>query len=131
MEQTTRDLLASRYGKKGSPNKKRNTVLASIGVAILTIGAAYFGFANYNPVSFKDVGFRVISNIKTEIDFEITKPTDSTATCELEALNNAFGVIGYKEVLIEASTTQTTRHTATVITTEKAVTGLVANCTLN
>ncbi|MCF8528739.1 MAG: DUF4307 domain-containing protein [Aquiluna sp.] len=131
MAQTTQDLLASRYGKKSTPNKKRNSVLASLGVAVLSIGAAYFGFANYSPVSFKDVGFRVISNIETEIDFEITKPTDATATCELEALNNAFGVIGYKKVFIETSTTQTTRHTATVITTEKAVTGLVANCTLN
>ena len=131
MEQSTQSLLAERYGQKRTGNPKRNKIFGLAGVVGLTLGAAYFGYANYSPVKFVDFGYRVLSNTITEVDFEITKPTEATAMCEVEALNNSFAVVGYKEVSIGPSETQTTRHTVTVITTETAVTGLVSNCSLN
>ena len=123
------ELLAKRYGVKQS-NPKRNRVLALIGVALLTVTAAWFGFANYSPVSFQDLGYRVLSDTRVEIDFELTRPAGVDVVCSLEALNNQFAPVGWKELVIPGSETTKVRNTITLNTTELAVTGLVDECRL-
>ena len=86
------ELLASRYGVKSKTNPKRNRILALGGILTMIAIAGYFAAANYSPVSFKDIGFRVVSDWQTEIDFELTKPSDRTVICSFEALDNSFGV---------------------------------------
>jgi hypothetical protein len=90
----------------------------------------WFGIANFSPVSHRDVGFRVISEWQTEVDFEVTKPTDATVICSIETLNNSYLTVGYIEVELGPSDFQTNRHTVSVNTTEMAVTGLVDECRL-
>ena len=124
------DLLADRYGQKPAADPKRFRALAIIGVAIMTIVAMWFGIANFSPVSHRDVGFRVISQWQTEVDFEVTKPIDATVICSIEALNNSYLTVGYIEVELGPSDFQTNRHTVSVNTTEMAVTGLVDECRL-
>jgi hypothetical protein len=123
------ELLAKRYGVKQS-NPKRNRVLALIGVALLTVTAAWFGFANYSPVSFQDLGYRVLSDTRVEIDFELTRPAGADVVCSLEALNNQFAPVGWKELVIPGSEATKVRNTITLNTTELAVTGLVDECRL-
>jgi hypothetical protein len=123
------ELLAKRYGVKQS-NPKRNRVLALIGVALLTVTAAWFGFANYSPVSFQDLGYRVLSDTRVEIDFELTRPEGADVVCSLEALNNQFAPVGWKELVIPGSEATKVRNTITLNTTELAVTGLVDECRL-
>lgn len=95
---------------------------------MLTITAMWFGFANYSPVSYQNIGFRVISEWQTEVDFELTKPTNATVVCSVETLNNAFATVGWVELEFGPNNSQTIRHTVTVNTTELAVTGLVDEC---
>ena len=130
MSDRTSELLAQRYGQKPASNKKRNAFLAIFGVSLLTLSAGYFGFANYSAVSFNDIGYRVLSNTSVEVDFEVSKPLDSTVVCDVQALNNSYGVVGWKQVTIGPVTTITSALTITLITTEAAVTGLVDNCEL-
>ena len=88
------DLLATRYGqKKARPGRFR--WLAYGGVAAMTIGAVGLGLANWSPIQATTISFRVVSPWVTEVDFEIQMPPGSVAVCELEALNNAFAVVGY------------------------------------
>ncbi len=123
------ELLAKRYGVKQS-NPKRNKVLAIAGVALLTVTAAWFGFANYSPLSFQDLGYRVLSDTRVEIDFELTRPAGAEVVCSLEALNNQFAPVGWIEIVIPGSEETKVRNTITLNTTELAVTGLVDECRL-
>lgn len=123
------ELMASRYGERKT-NPKRNRILTIVGVGVLTIVAAWFGFANYSPLSFKDLGYRVLSDYRVEVDFELTRPQGAVAICSIEALNNSFAQVGWVEVIIPATEQTTTRNTITLTTTELAVTGLVDECRL-
>lgn len=124
------DLLASRYGQKAPANPKRLKFFAIFGVAGMTATAMWFGFANHSPFSHQDIGFRVISQWETEVDFELTKQADATVICSVEALNNAFATVGWVELEFGPSESTTNRHTVSVNTTELAVTGLVDECRL-
>jgi type IV secretory pathway component VirB8 len=123
------ELLSQRYGERKS-NPKRNIILAIIGVSTMTATAAWFGFANYSPLSYQDQGYRVISQYRTEVDFELTKPKDATAICSIQALNNQFAQVGWVELEFGPSEYTTLRHTVPLNTTEEAVTGLVHSCAL-
>ena len=124
------DLLANRYGQRPASDPKRFRIFAIVGVALMTIAAMWFGIANFSPVSHRDVGFRVISQWQTEVEFEVTKPTDATVVCTIETLNNSYLTVGYVQVELGPSDFQTNRHTVSVNTTEMAVTGLVDECRL-
>lgn len=123
------ELLSQRYGEKQS-NPKRTRLLTVIGIALLTAIAAWFGFANYSPLSYQDIGFRVINNTTVEVDFEVTAPAGTVAICDIQALNNSFAQVGWVELILPASESSTNRHTVTLTTTELAVTGLVDECRL-
>lgn len=109
----------------------RNRVLGWLGVALLT--AVTFGYFlwTYNPVSHRDIGYRVISDFEIEIDFEVTRPTGSGVSCELEALNSSFAVVGWKEFSLAPSQSLAERFTVRITTTQPAVTGVVRSCRLN
>lgn len=122
------ELLAARYGHKPPKNPAGFRRFAIIGVALLTITAMWFGIANYSPVSYQDIGFRVLSDWQTEVDLELTKPRDATVICSVQALNNAFATVGWVEIEFGPNEFQTLRHTILLNTTELAVTGLVDEC---
>jgi hypothetical protein len=122
------NLLETRYGQKPPRDPKSFRRFAIVGVTALTLTAMWFGIANYSPVSYQNIGFRVISELQTEVDFELTKPANATVVCSVEALNNAFATVGWIELEFGPSELQTIRHTVSLITTELAVTGLVDEC---
>lgn len=123
------DLLATRYGqKKARPGRFR--WLAYGGVAAMTIGAVGLGLANWSPIQATTISFRVVSPWVTEVDFEIQMPPGLVAVCELEALNNAFAVVGYVKQSFGPFDQLITNQNVQINTYEEAVTGLVANCTL-
>jgi hypothetical protein len=124
------ELLADRYGQKKPLDPRRYQPIAIAAVVLMTITAMWFGYANYSTVSHRDVGFRVISTWQTEVDFEVTKPTEATVVCSVQALNNSYLTVGYLEVEIGPSEAITNRYTVAVNTTELAVTGLVDECRL-
>lgn len=127
---TNEDLLAERYGAKKPGNPARNRVLSILGVTGLVAMAGYFAWANYTPVVSTDVGFRVISEWRTEVDFELSKPVDAVVVCSFEALDNSFGVVGWAEYEFGPSDTTTNRYTINLNTYSMAVTGLVDECRL-
>ena len=123
------EILSSRYGVKQS-NPKRLRVFAAVGITALVLGTAYFALGTSQQFSYEDIGYRVVSDYRVEVDIEITKPIDQALVCSVQALNNQFAVIGWKEFEFEPSQFMTLRHTVTLNTTEQAVTGLVDECRL-
>lgn len=92
--------------------------------------SAYFTLANYSPITHKDIGFSIKDSKSLEVEFEITKPSSGTAICSLEALNEQFLQVGYKEIEIGAAQTDTVRLKVAMNTTELATTALVDECRL-
>lgn len=109
----------------------RNRVLGWLGVAVLTLLTFGYFLWTYNPVSYRDIGYRIVSDFEVEIDFELTRPPGSIVKCELEALNSSFAVVGWKEFNFQASDQLTEQYTLRLTTTQQAVTGLVRSCRLN
>ena len=109
---------------------RKKLLLAGLGVSTLTAGAMYFGFANFSAIESTDVGFRVLDSRQVELDFEVIKPAESTALCKVEALNEQFAQVGYKELTIGPQESSKVRLTVSINTTEMATTALVDECTL-
>ncbi len=124
------ELLAARYGQTKSLSKKTQRGLAVFGVAAITVVAIYFGLANYKGLEYQEISFSVIDNRAVELEFEISKPQDSTAICTLQALNEQFGVVGHKVIEVGPQSTQTVRLSASINTIELATTALVDDCVL-
>lgn len=124
------DLLATRYGQKSRFSTKAKRGFAILGVAAITAIAIYFGYANYTGLEYKEISFSVVDDRSAELTFELTKPTDSIAVCSMQALNEQFGVVGYKEIEIASQQTQTVRLTVSINTIELATTALVDDCRL-
>lgn len=123
------ELLAKRYGKK-SANPKLLRPFAYIGIGLLAVGTVLLGLANWSPIQSTTVGFRVVSEWQTEVDFEIQMPPGKVADCTLEALNNSFAVVGHIKRSFGPFDRLITTHTVSINTYEEAVTGLVDNCSL-
>jgi len=130
MQDKQAQILAERYGEAKRPNKRRNQVLAWGAVVVATLTAGWVGFLNWSPITTTDIGFRVVSDWQTEVDFELQMPAGSEALCRIEALNNAFTQVGYVEIELGPFDQAITRHTVSLNTYQKAVTGLVDECTL-
>lgn len=124
------DLLAQRYGKRPKLSKRRWMWVAMSGISLMTLAVLFASIANYNPVQSQDIGFSVKSPSQVVLDFQVTKPTDATAVCTLEALNQQFGQIGYKTIEIGPQESAKVRLSVSINTTELATTALVDECRL-
>ena len=131
-EQSTTRPPAGRYGPEPTARSARRgriflVVAAVVGVAVVVwIGLGMAG----KPVSYKDVGFKVNGSQSVDVTFEVTKPKESTVTCTLTALSESYAEVGVRTVEVGPADTATRRVTATVQTTELAVTGIVDSCEL-
>lgn len=126
--QTTAELLSDRYGR--APKASRGPVFALIAFVVVgTLFLAWTTIANaQGAVEWKDVGFEVTSSEEVEVTFDVIMKPGMTATCNVEALNTGYAQVGARTVEVGPNDTQTTRYTATVVTSEEATTGLVNVC---
>ena len=123
---------AGRYGPEPTARSARRgrvgiVVAAVVGLAVVVwIG---LGMAS-KPVTTKDVGFHVDGSRSVDVTFEVTKPKESTVTCTVTALSESYGQVGVRTVEVGPADSATRRVTATVQTTELAVSGTVERCEL-
>ncbi|WP_343048033.1 DUF4307 domain-containing protein [Cellulomonas humilata] len=123
---------AGRYGPEPTERSVRRgraglVAAGVVGVALVVwIGLNLAG----QPVSWKDVGFHVEDSRTIEVTFEVTKPKESTVTCTVTALSESYAQVGVRIVEVGPADSATRRVTATVQTTELAVSGTVEPCEL-
>lgn len=123
-------LLAQRYGVKSKPpsTRRNQKLLAGVGVLLLVGATWFFSSVNFNPVSYKEIGFEVVDEWQTTIEFEVTAPVGTVLSCDLQAIDSSFGVVGHKTVELAAVETQTARYSSEIRTTMRAVTAVVEIC---
>jgi len=81
-----------------------------------------------NTVDADDLSYELVDEHSVTVSFQVTAPQGRDLACAVEALDEEFGVVGWKIVEIPAVASHTQQLTATVPTVAEATTGLVNSC---
>lgn len=126
--------LNARYGR--TPGNARRTRLISwstAGAFVVVFGAwLVWGGLLGTPAQLesRDVGHTIVDDRHVDVRFEITTNAGAPVTCALQALNESFGIVGWKIVELGASEQRNRTFVESVRTSELAVTGLIYRCWL-
>lgn len=126
---TTQTVLDDRYGRRASRTRRRGAWIGLAAAAALVVG--WFGWYTLtnpeNGVNADATAFHLEERFVT-VDFQLTAPAGTSVACAIEALDEDYGVVGWKIVEIPASDTHLRAFTETVPTVAAATTGLVNDC---
>ncbi|WP_460799137.1 DUF4307 domain-containing protein [Microbacterium sp. GXF0217] len=124
---TTAKELDARYGRTRS---RRLPWIIAIVLAAVVVG--YLAWSNLaqsmNTVDSDDLGFEVTDQFTVEVRFQVSGVAGKDIACAIEALDEEFGVVGWKIVEIPASEEHSRAFTEQVRTVSGATTGLVNAC---
>ena len=124
---TTARELDERYGRTG-----RRRLPWIIGGALATVLVVALGWmivvGEMSTVSADDVGFTVTDEHSVDLRFQYTAPQGSDVSCVVQALDEEFGVVGWKIVEIPAAEAHTSAFDVTIPTVAAATTGLEKSC---
>ncbi len=123
------ELLAARYGRtKQSKQRDRRfaiTVAASALAAFLIWGISTTSM-NAERVTAEVRSFEVLSPRQTQISFVVKRVRAEAVTCQLEVLDSAYTVVGYREATVLSNSSS--EQTVMVNTTGLGVTGVTKDC---
>jgi hypothetical protein len=126
---------AGRYGPEPTARTRRWRVVGLVALVAAVIGALAWvgGGVLRDPVQWRDVGYDVVDDTSIEVTFDVTKDPAASATCRVEALSKSYAQVGVADVAVgpSSSAQRTQRVTVDVPTAERAVTGVVKECTLD
>lgn len=100
-------------------------MLATSLVLVFLGWAIWVTVSNATNVKSQVLGYEVLSPSQTSVKFSVQSPAGA-AKCAIQVLNQAYAVVGYKELEVAA----TGEFETFVNTTELGVTGLVDKCWL-
>lgn len=124
---TTTQHLDERYGR--TRRGRLPWVIGAI-VAVLAVGIAGWLTVrgSMDSIDITDLGFEVVDEHSVTIDFQIVAPHDRPVYCALEALDEEFGIVGWRIVEYSPSETRARAFTESIPTVAEATTGLVNTC---
>jgi hypothetical protein len=124
---TTAQELDERYGRTRS---RRRPWIIAIVIALLGVGAFAWMTAarEMQSVDADDLGFDLVDSHSVTVRFQLTGVQGKNVACVVEALDEEFGVVGWKVVEIAAGEDHSQAVSATVPTVAEATTGLVNTC---
>jgi hypothetical protein len=126
--------LDARYGR--SPSARRNTrriaIAAAIAFAVAFIAWLWWGGLLGAPAQLqaRDIGHEIIAEDLVSVSWQLTTEPGATSACAVQALNEAFGIVGWRVIELPASDEPNRTFTIEVRTAEPAVTGLIYRCWL-
>jgi len=127
--QSVQTMLDERYGRRTATRRTRIAWIALIAVAAVVV--IWFGWSTVtdpnNGVKADGTAFHLEEHSAT-VDFQLTAPIGATVACAIEALDEEYGVVGWKIVEYEASEAHTRAFSETVPLVAEATTGLVNSC---
>lgn len=124
---TTAAELDARYGRSRS---RRNVWILGVllSAATLALGAWWASAGVFTTADATDLGYVVVDEHSVDVAFSVTSTTGRDAYCALKALDEEFGVVGWKIVLVPASEEYTQGFRESIPTVAEATTGLVHSC---
>lgn len=127
---TTTAELDARYGRTRSPAKLRAWWITVAVVALAAIGWLAWGILSDSNTSVRadDTAFEIPDDHSVVVSFQVTAPVGATVACALEALDEGFGVVGWRVIVYPPFTSHAQAFTETIPTIGEATTGLVNSC---
>lgn len=123
------DLIRERYGRVKRANPRTLIIIALV-VAVVGLGLMVWigwGFSQPQATS-KVISFNVVDAGTTTVHFQVNKPVDATAECDVEALSTGFAEVGVKTVSVGPADTETVTLFEEVNTSEIATTVVIDDC---
>lgn len=124
---TTAQQLDERYGRTRA--RRAPWIIGGV-IAVLVI--AVFGWMivaqSMSSVDADDLGFDLVDEHTVEVRFQVTGVQGKDVVCVIEALDEEFGVVGWKVVEIPAGDSHSQALSTSVPTVSEATTGLVNTC---
>ncbi|MFJ2535231.1 DUF4307 domain-containing protein [Microbacterium maritypicum] len=124
---TTAQELDERYGRT---RRRRAPWIIGGAIALLIVGAfSWMTVAqSMASVDADDLGFELVDEHSVNITFQVTGVQGKDVVCAVEALDEEFGVVGWKIVEIEPGDSHSQARSVTIPTVSEATTGLVNTC---
>lgn len=124
---TTAQQLDERYGRN---RRGRLPWIIGGAIAVLIVGAfSWMTVAqSMSSVDADDLGFVLVDEHSVELKFQVTGVQGKDVVCALEALDEEFGVVGWKIVEIPAGESHSKALSVSIPTVAEATTGLVNTC---
>ncbi|MEE6389292.1 MULTISPECIES: DUF4307 domain-containing protein [Microbacterium] len=124
---TTALQLDERYGR--THRRRWPWILAGAVAVILVATFGWFTVSqSLSSVDADDLGFELVDEHAVDVRFQVTGVQGKDVVCVLEALDEEFGVVGWKIVEIPAGDTHSLRRAERIPTVAEATTGLVNTC---
>ncbi|WP_101846815.1 DUF4307 domain-containing protein [Zhihengliuella sp. ISTPL4] len=100
--------------------------------AVAVVLVAVFGWftvsQSMNSVDADDLGFELVDEHAVDVRFQVTGVQGKDVVCVLEALDEEFGVVGWKVVELPAGDAHSLTRAERIPTVAEATTGLVNTC---
>jgi hypothetical protein len=127
---TTKEELAERYGRAPRPRRRRLYWIAVTGVAAASIAAlAWLTVSNsFDDVGSDETGFELVDARTVTVSFQATPPAGAAFACAVQALDEDFGIVGWRVVEYPGSEETTRAFVETIPTVAQATTGTVKAC---
>jgi hypothetical protein len=126
--------LDARYGRTPSKKRRDRWIYIGGGVAVAIVVIAWVIWAGLDQagasLETEDVGSTIIDARTVQVNYEVSMPVGSTASCALQVENDQHAITGWKVVKVPASKLFTNSYSAIVKTAEKPTTGLIYECWL-
>lgn len=125
---TTASELDERYGRTAHARKPWIITAIAAGAALL-IGVVWLSIQGMGTsVDAADLGYHVVDEHRVEVTFQVTSPRNKPLFCTVQALDEEFGIVGWKTFEYPASPEHARAFSVSVPTVALATTGLVKNC---
>lgn len=100
----------------------------AIALVVVVVASWMTVAQSMNSVDADDLSYELVDEHTVTVHFQITGSQGKDVACAVEALDEEFGVVGWKIVEIPAGDSHMQQLTATVPTVAQATTGLVNSC---
>lgn len=111
-----------------------STLARVLTATLAVIGIGWVVLAGWNSanrdVRYSDVGFEIIDDAHARVTYDVTVYRGRTATCTLHAMAEDFSVVGRATVQVDVGERTSVREQSDVLTQQRAVTVIVAGCTV-
>lgn len=124
---TTARELDERYGR-AAPRRLPWIIAGIITVAIVVAFGWMTVARGMNAVDAVDMGFTVTDEHSVDLRFQYTAPAGSDVVCIVQALDEEFGIVGWKVLELPALEQHTRALDVRIPTVAAATTGLVKTC---
>jgi hypothetical protein len=126
--------LNARYGRTVN-RRRRNLIFAIVfgGAILVVFGAWAIWVGLFQPtasIDFEDVGNSAVAANKISVSWQVSVDPQTETKCAIQALDQNFGIVGWKIVTLAPSALRSRTFTSVVQTAQPAVSGNIYQCWL-